>query len=172
MKNLIFILCFLKIFPLQAALSDLNQYDLTAEQRQLVERLIDRGLDESLIIKLIDNIIRQRQDDERRAAYIPPHTPHELDDLTRWTEGGAFNSFSRQAGVAFDGQVYMADCPNLPLFNYARATNSTHLGRDVMQLFNGRVHQLQVMLSRDPESFQDNYLRLIKGTRFEKYISW
>jgi hypothetical protein len=132
--------------------------------------LIDRGIEDHLILKLIENMLRG---DQRPSVYIPEHTALELRQVVIWAEGGAFNAFARYAGIDFDLQTYLNDCPNMAIFNFGRATATAHLSTDVLQLFNGRLHQLELLRARQtPDEFRESYLRLIKNTSHYQYIRY
>lgn len=169
MKKLILILTLFLSLSVVAQINP-DDYDLTPAQRDLVQRLIDRGLEEHLILKLIENMQRGHQPPPQ--VYIPPHTQDELLAVQRWAEGGAFKSFAQYAGVEFNFQKYMSDCPNMAIFNFGRATGTAHIRTDVLQRFNGRVYQLELLRARlNPEDFRKSYLELIKSTPHYKYVN-
>jgi len=169
MKKLILFFTLFLSLQLSANIN-LDDYDLSDEHRALIQRLIDRGIEDHLILKLIENIQRGNQ---RPIVYIPEHTALELQQVVIWAEGGAFNAFARYADVEFDLQSYLEDCPNMAIFNFGRATATAHLSTDVLRLFNGRVHQLELMRARQtPQEFRESYLRLIKNTIHSQYIRY
>jgi hypothetical protein len=167
MKKLILFFILTLSLTLQADIN-VDDYDLTESQRELVQRLIERGLEEHLILKLIENMQRGPV---RPTVYIPEHTEEELRKIVIWAEGGAFNAFASYAGVEFQAERYMNDCPNWPIFNFGRATATAHISIDVLRLFNGRIFQLEnLRVTLSQEEFRESYLNLIKDTPHYQYL--
>lgn len=145
-----------------------EDYDLTEEQRDLIERLIQRGLDDELLHRLARNM--EQQNNPPPPTYSPPHTWDELMAVVNWAEGGAFSSYASYAGVEFDGATYWNDCPNQALFNFGRATATQHLRVDVLSRAISRGEGLAHMLRRSPETFREDYIEQILKTPFAQYL--
>lgn len=110
--------------------------------------------------------------------YIPPHTTEELLEVRTWAIGGAFIQFADEAGYTFDSAAYMADAPNIALFNFGMVTNTTCLELDVMTgFFSAMTHLAQVWQKhKDPNtpkemSFQEAYTRIATSYGFDKYLA-
>lgn len=146
---------------------DVDAYELTDSQRALLLRLHKKGLSE----QTLEDAARKMEAANRRPpVYVPAHTQQELEAVTDWAVGGAYRSFAKDAGVEFDYASYMADCPNLALFNFGRATGTAHLRHDVLIKFTSVVFALSRALARGQEGFRETYLSMARESGFGKYL--
>lgn len=145
---------------------DFSQYELTAEQLDLVQRLEKRGVADEILVKFINSLNAEKAP----SIFIPPHTAEDLEAVTVWAEGGAYRSFAKDAGIEFDFHAYMKDCPDLALFGFGRTTGIQYLRNDVLQIFSNTVFKLNAILLANPSRFREAYLQEIQGTQFAKYV--
>lgn len=146
---------------------DSSSYDLTDLQKAYLEKMSAEGRSESEIAKLAAAFERGNHPVE---VYIPPYAKGDIEAVTRWAVGSAYFSFARYAGVEFDREAYMADCPNLPLFGFGLYTGTTYLRADVLAQNLNMAWYLSYLLNQDKDGFREQYLRLIKASEFYKYL--
>lgn len=147
---------------------DLSKYPaLTPAQIDLIRRLEKRGLAEDVIVNYIQLILKPKSE----GPAIPAYKPGDIEGVTKWAVGGAYKAFARDARVVFDFDRYMADCPNLPLFGFGKATGTAYLHADVMIDFYNEVFELNNKLYDKSRDFREAYLELIGKTEFAKYVS-
>lgn len=147
---------------------DLSPYPaLNAKQIDLIRRLEKRGLERQTILNLIQVMLKPQP----KGPEIPPYLPGDIEAVTRWGVGGAFASFARDAKVNFDRDAYLADCPNLPLFGFGKATATQYLHADVLQDFVNYVFILNRHLGDQSRPFRDAYMDEIRQTEFAKYVT-
>lgn len=148
---------------------DYSGYDLTEAQLALLDRLEQRGFTDEQLINAAETFERSNQ--PQPETYIPPHTPEELDLVYQWAKGGAYLTFARDAGVEFDRDAFLADCPNVALFQFGKASGTEFLSRDVMLGYYNTAYMLNMLLVKSTkEEFQKKYMELISKTEFAKYI--
>ncbi len=148
---------------------DYSKYELSELQLDLLERFEkNHGFSEEQLIKAAEAFHKSNQ--PKIPTYIPPHTMEELSAVIQWAAGGAYLDFARDAGVGFDREAYLADCPNVALFQFGKASGTEFLRADVMTAYYNTAYALTRALSRDRESFRDAYLESIMKTEFSKYL--
>ena len=148
---------------------DYSSYELTEAQLALLERLEERGFSDVQLIQSAETFERSNQ--PASEPYIPPHTIEELRLVAQWAEGGAYLTFARDAGVEFDRDAFLADCPNVALFNFGKASGTEFLRGDVMLGYYNTAYMLNMILVKSSkEEFRKKYLELISKTEFAKYI--
>lgn len=145
----------------------LDNYDLTEQQREVILRLQERGMDHETLHRFAQALERHNQAQD---VYIPPHTPAELQAVVDWAAGGAFAAFASNAQIEFDGARYWEDCPNKALFNFGRATAREYLSQDVLTKAINVSTMLTHSYARDPENFPTFYREQIAKTPFAQYV--
>lgn len=149
---------------------DYSDYDLTELQLNLLKRLEVRGYSEEKLYKFA-GIFERENNKIERDVYIPPHTQQELIDTEKWAAGGAFLSFAKDAGLKFDREEYIADCPNWAIFGFQKAHAREYIDFNIMRSFDNTVFELDFHLRENPTNFKAKYLELIKKRGFYKYIT-
>lgn len=163
---LILLICALNTF----AAIDFDQYQLTQVQLDLLISMEKKGkYPESTLIKMAESFQRHNLKPQRD-VYIPPYTEDELWATLRWAKGGAFASFADYAGFSFDGESYRADCPNVGLFRFARATGTEFIKFDIMKDAINVSYFLQQRYARDPENFKEVFITEAKKQGFFQYL--
>jgi hypothetical protein len=104
-----------------------------------------------------------------------------LQEISHWAMGGAFSTFAEQAGVVFDSQSFLEDCPDIGVFNFGRATATSCMDVDVLTSFISVAHVLQNYYSRSLQksdtqdessvNFQEYYLSKAVEWGFIDYIT-
>lgn len=168
-KILIF---FFFVLSVHAAL-DFSEYDLNSNQVRLLQKMEASGkYTEEYILELAERMhIARTQGPQEPQVYIPPHTDIELEEVVEWARGGAFAAFASYANMKFLADDYRADCPNMALFNFGRATGTEYLKRDVLKEALNMSHFLQVNFSRDKENFPQFFLEQARKFGFSKYLA-
>lgn len=160
------------IITAQAAL-DFSSYDLNSNQVRLLEKMETSGkYTEEYILNLAQTMHDARVNPQRntRSEYIPPYTEQELEDTIEWARGGAFAAYASYAGMKFIGEDYRADCPNVALFNFGRATGTEFIKRDILKEAINMSHFLQVNFAKDKENFPQFFLEQARKYGFAKYL--
>ena len=146
------------------------QAELTEQQSALVVRLRARGISEERLTDLVASM--EGYNNPPPPPYIPPHAEGDLRALSRWYVGASYAGFANLAGLDFDNEAYMADCPNLPFFGFALNTGTAYLDLDVSMANTNTGYQLMGLLGKGQDHFREEYLRLIRDTEFYKYIKF
>lgn len=110
-------------------------------------------------------------------AYVPPYTLDLLQEINLWGFGGALSVHARNAGVEFDSQSFMEDCPNLAVFNFGRATATSCLEVDILNGYASGVWVLDNYWrksldeeAREPVNFQEVYLEKAEEWGLLQYV--
>lgn len=147
----------------------IDQFDLTETQISILHKFEKMGKfsDEQLLqfAKIYE------KENRKKPVYIPPHTFQDLIDVMDWAEGSSFASFAQFTSYQFDNDKYNAACPNRALFNFGMATGTSYLQMDVLMSAMRTFGNLQFMLSHHPESFEENFLKLVRERKFDIYLS-
>lgn len=154
---------------ISASSIDFDQFDLTEEQKEVLMRLEERGVEHSAIIRAARALERHNRG---RDVYIPDHTWAEITELQHWATGEAFSDFATRAGVEFDRKRYLEDCPNWELFNFLRATGNEHIrNANVLVIYEQTFFALNYYWNNLPSlEFQEKYLEMIQRTQHIKYL--
>ncbi len=171
MKNLILLMLVLTS-TLAHALVDLSAYDLKPSQIEIIRRFEASGkYTEEFLLKFASAAHNQNIKDEQRAnTYIPPYTSEELELTIKWARGGAFAAFADYAGYRFLGEAYRADCPNVGLFRFGRATGTEFISQDVMREAINQSYALQNYYSGQREEFADLFIKDAIRFGFDIYL--
>lgn len=158
----------------QSALAqiDLSTYTLKPSQVEIIRKFEASGkYTDEFLHRFARAAHNQNLADERRAnTYIPPYTAQELEDTIKWARGGAFAAFADYAGYRFLGEAYRADCPNVGLFRFGRATGTEFIPQDVMREAINMSYALQNHLARDRDNFAALFLAEAKKFGFDIYL--
>lgn len=146
---------------------DFDQFDLTPQQREVLLRLEQRGIDRDVLLQTAQAFENSNRPSN---VYIPDHTQELLFDLSRWAQGEAFSAFAKRAGFEFDYRAYLDDCPSWEVFNFARATGTAYIQHDVLNQYANMYYALANAHTRSPETFSDVYQDFIKRARLEHYL--
>ncbi len=110
-------------------------------------------------------------------SYVPEYTIDLLQEIDHWSMGGAFSSHARNAGVRFDSEAFIADCPDRAVFNFGRATATNCLEVDVLRGFASAIWVLDNYYrqsldenSDNPVNFQEVYLEKAEEWGFLQYV--
>lgn len=150
--------------------ADYSQYTLTELQLDLLDRYEKKGMSQEKLDK-IAGAFHRHNTKVKRDEYIPPHTQEELFATRRWARGAAFIEFRAVAGVEFDREAYIADCPNWPMFGFLKHTGTEFVEFDVMKGNVNMTFELGYILRTDPENFKERYLELAEHYDFLKYVT-
>lgn len=152
-----------------AAGVDYSSYELTESQLQLLDRLKERGFTEEQLRKAAETF--EKSNRPQPEVYIPEHTWEELLLVTEWAKGGAYLGFAHDAGLEFDREAYLEDCPNVALFQFGKASGTEFLRSDVMTGYYNTAYMLGLLQAKlSKEEFRQRYLELIEQTPFAKYL--
>ncbi len=168
MKVLFLFLISLSIF----AQVDLSQYDLKPSQIEIIRKFEASGkYTEEFLHKFARAAHNQNQAEIRRQnMYIPEYTEEELKETILWARGGAFAAYADYAGYRFLGEAYRADCPNVGLFRFGRASGTEFIPQDVMREAINTSHALQTAYARDRDQFPQYFIELAKKYGFAIYL--
>lgn len=157
------------LLPIQSfADMDLAAYDLNQKQVELIRKLEAKGTDPTVLKGFAEALQR---DNQKKQMYIPPYTQEDLYGVTDWAVGAVFRIHAENAGYVFDYQAYMADCPNIAIFNFGRATGMTVLNHDVLAKFINVLYAMDLAHARDPENFVAYYKNALENSEFKKYLT-
>lgn len=169
-KYLVTFSLFLAFITAQAAL-DFSSFELNSNQIRLLQKMEASGkYTDEHILDLAERMHNAQTNPPVSSEYIPPHTEQELDDTIEWARGGAFAAYASFANMKFLGEEYRADCPNVALFNFGRATGTEFLKRDILKEAINMSHFLQVNFARDKENFQQFFIEEARKYGFAKYL--
>lgn len=151
---------------------DLSSFDLTQKQVEIFRKLEAKGKhSEEWLLNLAKAMHNHNiQEQRRRDIYIPPYTQQELEETLAWARGGAFSAFADYAGYRFDGESYRADCPNVGLFRFGRASGTEFIPVDVMRDASNTAFQLQQLLIKDKAGFPQAFIELAREYKMDKYL--
>jgi len=169
LKSSLFLILFICTFNILGAI-DFNEYQLTEVQLDLLIRMEKKDkYPEATLINMAEAFQRHNLKPQRD-EYIPPYTEDELWTTMHWAKGGAFASYAEFAGFSFDGESYRADCPNVGLFRFARATGTEFIKHDILKDVINVSYYLQQKYSKNPENFREIFIEEAKKEGFFQYL--
>lgn len=151
---------------------DISSYSLNEKQIKILRNFEESGKYDE---EWLHNFAKAMHNHNERQAnrpreYIPPYTQEELYETILWARGGAFSSFADYAGYEFLGELYRADCPNVGLFRFGRATGTEYIEIDVMKEAINTSYYLQNLLAKEPEGFEQLFFELAVEYKMDKYL--
>lgn len=151
---------------------DLSPYNLKPSQIEIIRRFEASGkYTDEFLHRFAMATHNQNLADERRAnTYIPPYTAAELEATIKWARGGAFAAYADYAGYRFLGEAYRADCPNVGLFRFGRATGTEFIPQDVMREAINMSYALQTHYAKDRENFASLFFEEAVKSGFDVYL--
>lgn len=163
-----FILTFLTGVP-AVAQPDYSGLVLTESQKNILAKFEERGMsDEKLLV--VANSFHQ-SNTKTGPIERPSYSFHEMITVAQWARGGAISAFAEQAGYTFDQKGYMAECPNIALFNFGRATGTAYMPIDVLIYFNRDMYGLERTYGQERAKFIPLFLAMAKESKMEKYLT-
>lgn len=169
-KQLLTILSLILLSNPLLAEVDLSTYDLKPEQIELIRKMEAKGKYTEEFLHKLALAIHKTNTQNQHQEYIPPYTETELQETIEWARGGAFAAFANYAGMRFLGEEYRADCPNVALFRFGRATGTEFIKTDVLKEALNMSHYFQSNFSRDKESFPEIFKEAARQYGFMKYL--
>lgn len=151
---------------------DISSYELKENQIEILRKFEAKGkyTDEWLhkfAQAMHNQNIRERN---QRTAWVPTYTEEELWQTVEWARGGAFAAYAEFAGYKFDGEAYRADCPNVGLFRFGRASGTEFIPVDVAREAFNQSYFLQARLIKDKENFAQIFWEEAQRYGFDKYL--
>lgn len=151
---------------------DLTPFNLKPSQIEIIRKFEASGkYTEEFLLNFAKAAHNQNLADERRAnTYIPPYTKEELEATIKWARGGAFAAFADYAGYRFLGEEYRADCPNVGLFRFGRATGTEFIPQDVMREAINESYALQSYFANHRDQFAELFYKEAVEFGFDIYL--
>lgn len=166
MTKFLFLFYFLSLSVLAV---DYSAYELTELQLNLLERLEKKGYPEETLHRFA-GVFHRSNTQPKHEEYIPPHTEQDLEDTQKWAAGSAFFNYQKQAGVSFNREQYVADCPNWALFGFLKATGNHYIDINILRDAINTQFSLDYLF-RTSSNFRKDYLELAEEKGFFKYIT-
>ncbi len=151
---------------------DLSGYSLKENQIKILRDFEAKGkYSEDWLYQLAEAMHNNnRREAQRQNMYIPSYTQDELEATLAWARGGAFSAYADFAGFSFDGESYRADCPNVALFRFGRASGTEFIPVDVMRDATNTAYHLQQLYIKDKENFGVSFMELAKKYGMARYL--
>jgi len=150
---------------------NLESYDLTDSQKELMRRFEKRGYDDVKLHKFAAIFERANQSTSED-QYIPPYKKEDLEALRQWAKGDNFYFYKDIVGISFDKKRYIKDCPNWALFGFLKASGTEFISFDVMTgNINMKFTLAYAFKNEDEDTFKETFFRLAEKNGFLKYMT-
>lgn len=172
--KIVFTIVMVALMISSKAAIDFSAYQLKDNQIKILKDFEAKGKysDEWLHKLALAMQKNNKREAYRQNMYIPSYTQEELTETLKWARGGAFAAYADLAGYQFLGELYRADCPNVGLFRFGRATGTEFIPVDVMRDAINTSHQLQTLYAKleNKESYGEIFYELATEYGLDKYL--